>query len=412
MNPNIYVSSETGRLRKVIVHQPDDGIEIITPSKALEFLYDDIVYLPLMREEHKVFTDILRHFVGADNLLDTQDMLLECIEDNFTAREELIDAVAFEEDCSEENKQILKGLAPEELVYTLYTGMVRSSRKQLFGPLPNNIFTRDIGAVVNDHVIICQASKGARTRESVLTRILVNYHPVFEVPRRENKIIDLTKEDDDVTLEGGDLMIYNTDYLLVGCSERTSLKALDVLIDKLFERKVVKSVVWIEIPKERMCMHIDTLFTQVSKNEFVVFAPYVTSSDKIEVTAYHDDGTSTSFKTLLDFFRSVNRKTEYILCGNGEYPYDEREQWTDGCNLVCLKDGVAFSYQRNYRTAEALRNRGYKIVDGLDVLKALETGLVSPDKIEKTIIRLSATELSRARGGPHCMTFPLLRDVK
>jgi arginine deiminase len=412
MNPNIHVSSETGRLRKVIVHQPDDGIEIVTPSKALEFLYDDIVYLPLMREEHKVFTDILKHFAGEENVLDTQDMLLECIENNFSAREELIDAVVFDEDCSEENKQILKGLSPEELIYTLYTGMVRSSRKQIFGPLPNNIFTRDIGAVVNDHVIICQASKGARTRESVLTRILVNYHSVFESTRSENKIIDLTKEDDDVTLEGGDLMIYNNDYLLVGCSERTSLKALDVLIDKLFEKDVVKSVVWIEIPKERTCMHIDTLFTQLSKNEFVVYAPYVASPEKIEVTAYHKDGSSTSYKTLLEFFRSVNKKTEYILCGNGEYPFDEREQWTDGCNLVCVKDGVAFSYQRNYRTAEALRNRGYNIVDGWDVLTALESGLVTADKIEKTIIRLSATELSRARGGPHCMTFPLLRDDK
>jgi arginine deiminase len=410
MSSNIHVSSETGRLRKVIVHQPDDGIEIVTPSKALEFLYDDIVYLPKMREEHKVFIDILKHFTGEENVLDTQEMLLECIENNFDAREELIDAVAFDEDCSEENKQILKGLSPEELIYTLYTGMVRSSKKQIFGPLPNNIFTRDIGAVVNDHVIICQASKSARTRESVLTRIVISYHPVFESTRKENKIIDLTKEDDDVTLEGGDLMIYNNDYLLVGCSERTSLKALDVLIDKLFEKDVVKSVVWIEIPKERTCMHIDTLFTQLSNNEFVVFAPYVTSAEKIEVTAYHKDGTSTSYKTLLDFFRSVNKKTEYILCGNGEYTYDEREQWTDGCNMVAVKDGVAFSYQRNYRTAEALRNRGYNIVDGLDVLTALNSGLVTADKIEKTIIKLSATELSRARGGPHCMTFPLQRD--
>ncbi len=410
MEPNIHVSSETGKLKKVIMHHPDDGIELVTPSKALEFLYDDIVYLPKMREEHQVFMDILSYFLGEENVLDTQDLLLESIQHNTAAREELIEAVAFEEDCTDEQKQILKGLSPEELIYTLYTGSVRSSRKQIFAPLPNNIFTRDIGAVVNDHVIICQASKSARTRESIMTRIIIYYHPIFETVRRENKIIDLTKEDDDVTLEGGDLMIYNKDYLLVGCSERTSLKALDVLIDKLFEKNVVKSVIWIEIPKERTCMHIDTLFTQLSANEFVVFGPYVNSPEKIEVTAYHHDGTSTSFRTLLDFFKSVNPKTDYILCGNGEYPFDEREQWTDGCNLVTLKDGVAFSYQRNYRTAEALRNRGYSIVDGQTVLTALQSGLITPEKIEKTIIRLSATELSRARGGPHCMTFPILRD--
>jgi arginine deiminase len=410
MNSNIFVSSETGRLRKVIVHQPDDGIEVVTPSKALEFLYDDIVYLPKMREEHKLFTDILKHFLGKENVLDTQDLLLQSIQHNTDARIEMIDNIAYEEDCSDETKHILKGLSPEELIYTLYTGVVRSSRKQLFGPLPNNIFTRDIGAVVNDHIIICQASKSARTRESIMTRIIIYYHPHFKALRDEDKIIDLTKEDDDVTLEGGDLMVYDKNHLLVGCSERTSLKALDVLIDKLFEKKVVQSVVWIEIPKERTCMHIDTLFTQLSKEEFVVFAPYVASPDKMEVTAYHDHGGSTSYKTLLDFFKSVNPKTDYILCGNGEYPFDEREQWTDGCNLVTVKDGVAFAYQRNYRTAEALKNRGYNVVDGQTVLTAFENGLINPNTIEKTIIRISATELSRARGGPHCMTFPILRD--
>jgi arginine deiminase len=200
MSSNIFVSSETGRLRKVIVHQPDDGIEVVTPSKALEFLYDDIVYLPKMREEHKLFTDILRHFLGKENVLDTQDLLLQSIQHNTDARLEMIDNIAYEEDCSDETKHILKGLSPEELIYTLYTGVVRSSRKQLFGPLPNNIFTRDIGAVVNDHVIICQASKSARTRESIMTRIIIYYHPHFKALRDDDKIIDLTKEDDDVTI--------------------------------------------------------------------------------------------------------------------------------------------------------------------------------------------------------------------
>lgn len=158
-------------------------------------------------------------------------------------------------------------------------------------------------------------------------------------------------------------------------------------------------------------MHIDTLFTQVSKNEFVVFAPYVLADDKIKVTQFtKDKGAPVIHKNLKDFINSVNPDSTFILCGNGEYPYDEREQWTDGCNLLAIKEGVAIAYHRNEKTAEALKNNGYNIVDAEIIINAFENGIIDPDQVEKTIIRIPSTELSRARGGPHCMSFPISRE--
>ena len=60
----INVNSEIGKLNMVLVHRPDDGISRISPKRAEELLFDDIVYLPKMKEEHDVFTRVLKLFVG------------------------------------------------------------------------------------------------------------------------------------------------------------------------------------------------------------------------------------------------------------------------------------------------------------------------------------------------------------
>ena len=76
----VQVSSEIGVLKRVIVHRPDIGIERISPKRAEELLFDDIVYLPQMQNEHDVFTDILKAFLGEENVLETQTLLAEALE--------------------------------------------------------------------------------------------------------------------------------------------------------------------------------------------------------------------------------------------------------------------------------------------------------------------------------------------
>src|SRR5690606_26517212 len=99
-----------------------------------------------------------------------------------------------------------------------------------------------------------------------------------------------------------------------------------------------------------------------------------------------------------------------ILSGNDEFPYDAREQWTDSCNVLAIQEGVVLGYDRNDKTTEAFRALGFDVVNVADLLASLESGRVKADELADTLILMPSAELSRARGGFHCMSMPLLRD--
>ena len=418
MSKAFNVSSEINQLNKVIVHRPDEGIARVSPKRSDELLFDDIVFLPTMQEEHDIFVAVLHAFLGEENVWDTRTLIFESLESDSSGRKELLDMVVDFEELPQAYAKILSDMDNTRLTHVLVSGFDKESETVFFDPIPNFIFTRDIAVMINDHIIITKAAKTARHRENLLTRFFLWCHPHFKLMRDQGKLINLnniekfppSRNGERVSIEGGDVMIINQNTVLIGTSERSTEHAFHSIKDVLFSKGVVENVVQVAVPPERSYMHIDTLFTQVDKNLFVAHKPIVLDGLSSYVKVFSSNGTERIYPSVHDFLKSeVSPNVEFVMGGGGKSPFQEREQWTDACNLLTLKPGVALAYDRNTHTEEAFKAKGYNIIGAKEFLSQLASGDLNPMQLEKTIITLPSGELSRARGGSHCMSCPIDR---
>ncbi len=416
----MFVDNEIGTLKTVIVHFPDDGISRISPKRAESLLFDDIVFYPLMNEEYRTFLRILHLFVGEENVLETHQLITEAIEACDAVKEELIDRVIDFEELPPSFDRFMEGMSDADLARLLITGYLESEDRILFDPIPNYMFTRDIAVTIKDHILITKAAKEARYRENLLSRFIFKYHPLFEEAKANGKVIDMNDRDlfppskkaERVSAEGGDIMMFDEDHLMIGCSERTTPYAFHSIKEQIFKKGLVANVAQINIPNERSFMHIDTIFTRVDRNIVSCYKPIVYDGEGSNVIVYRSNGEEVMYPSIKDYINTeINPDMRYVFAGDGESPYQEREQWTDGVNLVSVRPGVAISYDRNLKTLIAFEKAGYKVIDAEDLFKHAVSDSSFIENLEKTIITIPSAELSRARGGSHCMTCPIQRST-
>src|ERR1043166_5322648 len=437
-NNKISVTSEIGTLRRLLVHSPDSGLGKVVPSKAQDWLFEDIVHLDtIRRKEYDYYTKILLYFLDADkikghlaeiddeknrrsffkpdnknffhseNVIELQWLLAEILHTR-EIKLKLVAAVCAIENCSYTVQNDLSGLTPQQLAKVFISGTV-NEQKMIFPPIPNLIFTRDIGIVINDYVLLNKPAKKARTREAMLMKYIFYNHPFFA--GYHDKILEISespqhflipRESDEkkVTLEGGDVMVITKDHVLIGVSERTTMEAVHQVSNLLFEKNIVKKITVIKIPKKRDYMHIDTIFTQVKRNVWVMLGSFSRKrikmedadpvqrvldtekkDEKIKIIQFKrkDIEDPVYFDNLEELLADISQhdfdcddKVKFIYSGNNEFPFDAREQWTDSCNLLALKEGVVLGYDRNDKTVEAFRNNGFAIVNVENLVHEIE----------------------------------------
>ncbi|WP_442592225.1 arginine deiminase family protein [Pedobacter sp. AW31-3R] len=470
----IDVKTEIGRLRKLLIHSPDSGLGKVVPSKAQDWLFEDIVHLDTMRRgEYDYYVKLLMYFLDPDKIkgklaeidseganreffkpdsegfhhssavIEVQNLLADILEDKLI-RNKLVASVCAIEGCTYKLQLQLANTHPKELAKIFISGSLENDL-MIFAPIPNLIFTRDVGITINNHILLNKPAKKARSRETLLMRYIFFNHPIFsaytenilEIPDSAQHFLRPGEEEEHrTTLEGGDVMMVSQNHVLIGCSERTSVYGVNEAIKLLFNNNVVNKVTVVKIPHKRDFMHIDTVFTQVKRNMWVLlssisknqvphpdepvnFLVKPDSKDSTEILQFHREQIQSprSFESIEALLDDISRNdlgstvpTQFIYSGNGSFPYDAREQWTDSCNLLALKEGVVLGYDRNNKTVEAFKNNGFAVIDVKDLLNDLESGKLEADKMTDTLILMPSSELSRARGGFHCMSLPLLRD--
>ena len=273
-----------------------------------DLLYDDIVFLDKMREEYNQYLSVLLWFLDpdvminrdksdadffkptkpgylkSDKVMDAEYLLMQVLR-NDLAKQLLVSAVCAMEKCDFETQMLLMKMDAETLTRTLISGVwiYEEEEDYLFAPIPNFIFTRDIGIVINNHLLLIKAAEKGRTREALFIKYIAYFNLFGDEAKWDeysfsNKVIELEdneyyfltdslqKEQQEVSIEGGDVMMISPRHLLVGLSARTTQNAIHQLTTQLFKRNLVDKVSVVNIPAERAYMHIDTIFTMIKRD--------------------------------------------------------------------------------------------------------------------------------------------------
>jgi arginine deiminase len=424
----LRVTSEIGKLSSVLVHLPGPEIDRMVPAMMEELLFDDILFGSRAREEHRRFQQVLGYV--ADEVLEVQDLLAEVLQVP-EQRVEIVEDLAESLGWGPDMDYRLRDLNAEELASALVAGIERPaadvalapSELYWLPPIPNYFFQRDPLVVVGNRAIRGSMATAARLREPLLSGYVFRYHPRFADSGEDRFWFQEFSADYGrpssyarmrPTLEGGDILVLREDVLLMGYSERTKKTTIERLAEAFRERQSpVRQIFVVAVPPARSYMHLDTVFTMISKDECLVYAPMILPDGAEEADVYRCDLTSrsaawTSETDLLSALRSERIDLKPIRCGGTDPIAERREQWTDGANAFALAPGVILMYDRNERTSEELAKAGYEVVDEADLL--LGRSELDLRRSKKYAVSLAAHELSRARGGPRCMAMPLLRE--
>ncbi|WP_026460555.1 arginine deiminase [Schaalia suimastitidis] len=401
------VTSEIGTLQQVLLHRPGREMLRLTPSNKDELLFDDVLWLEKAQEEHDVFANAMRAR-GVD-VLYFQQLLAEALE-NPAARLKALSAVFTEETCGTGAVDAICALAERldapSLAELLIAGITKKELLEkipntrsvslesigddnfVLAPLPNHYFTRDTSCWVYGGVSINAMRKEARQRETINAEIVYNFHPRFT--QYEPIIYSNGMEAGTATVEGGDVLVIGNGSVLIGMSERTCPQGVERLASRLFAAGQAQRVIALEMPKNRAQMHLDTVMTMADEGTFVKYPGLgMLRSQTIRPgnTPKELDVTVNAPEQMHDVIaEGLGLDSIRVL----EPPFDsltsEREQWNDGSNVLALAPGVVVTYQRNTATNEFLQDNGIEVVD------------------------VPGDELGRGRGGPRCMSCPIVRD--
>ena len=404
----ICVRSEIKPLKKVLLHRPGRELLHLTPDRLPELLFDDIPFLKVAQQEHDAFAQILRSN-GAE-VVYLEDLMAEVLklhpeqtkpflyqwlsEGNIKTRrwqDKLYEYLIGNFEGKALVEKTMEGITLKEMggasAYSLQD-LIAPADDLIVDPMPNLYFTRDPFASVGTGVFLHKMRFPTRCRETIYADYIFRFHPDFEglVKRYYDR-------DGHANIEGGDVLNLTEDTLAIGISQRTSPDAIEEASRNLFadpEAKI-RTVLAFDIPSCRAFMHLDTVFTQIDYDKYTIHPAILGPLTVYEITPGTKDPTDLHIRRIdskLEDILSKYTRTEHVKlinCGGDDLIASAREQWNDGSNTLCIAPGKIVVYERNDVTNAILRDEGIQVLE------------------------MPSAELSRGRGGPRCMSMPIIR---
>ncbi len=406
--------SEIGKLNTVIIHEPGPEMENMTPETAEEVLYDDILTLDLALKEHRQLSGVLNKV--ADNVLEFSSLLTDVLQDDKVKLDVLQDVCKLH--GHNELVDDLMALPAAQLSRQFFEGTLLnkdtlerylSPSRHAIPPLPNAFFTRDAVMCVYDKAVIGSMAHRVRLTEALLLKAMFNNH---ELLSGQGFHFDGTqRKSEEVTIEGGDLLVIRNDLLVIGFSERTSARAIDRIVTTMSQNMEKLDVVVVDLPKIRATIHLDMIFTMLDTDTVMNFSPLITGAGKckaIHLACGHGKIKKiTEYSGLPKALRQFGLELNFVNCGGDNAFAQEREQWTSGANFFTFAPGQIIGYKHNHGTMEALNQAGFEIIDAKDII----TDKVVLKPGQKAAVAMDGSELSRGGGGCRCMTMPVHREA-
>ena len=404
----IQVKSEIGKLKRVLLHRPGEELEHLVPRDLERLLFDDIPYLKTARKEHDQFAEMMRE--EGIEVVYLDDLAAETLKMHPELKTPFIQQFITEGDVADQKmREYLFAYFSEireekELVLKMMSGvragdlsikakrpladLVRAVSQFILDPIPNLYFTRDPFACIGRGVSLNCMYSHTRRRETLFGKLILENHPDFA-----GQVPFYYKREFPYAIEGGDVLNLNSKVLTMGISQRTTAEAIEQLAQNIFadEAAEIETILALVIPPIRAFMHLDTVCTQVDYDKFTIHPGIlgtlrifkIQKGDKKETLKVTE--LNTSLAEALAMHLELDKVT-LIQCGGKDAIASEREQWNDGSNTLCIEPGKVIVYDRNYVTNETLRENGVRVLE------------------------MTSSELSRGRGGPRCMSMPLVRE--
>ncbi len=407
----IGVYSEIGELEGVVVHTPGVEVENMTPENAERALYSDILNLGVVSREHQQFKKVLEHHT---KVFEVKDLLRDILK-NEKVKESLVKRICRNEEMATISDHMF-AMAEDNLssaliegVPLIYDSLTKFLSKERFSvpPLHNFFFTRDAAVALYDTLLVGNMASAIRLRESLIMEAIFDFHPGFST----KTINARNRQQPDVVIEGGDLLIARNDILLCGIGPRTTSQGVDFIVDHLRNKKDHHHIIVQELPsKPESFIHLDMVFTFLDRGTCMIYEPVIMKMNKYQTVHIYLEGgkvrTIREMENLPAALKHLGMDLEPLPCGGAEDRWQqEREQWHSGANFFAAAPGKVIGYERNNKTLETLNNHGFEVLRARDVIEHK----VNLADYQKYVVALEGSELPRGGGGARCMTMPVSR---